>query len=72
MTQKRLAYTYDTKHGELLDEVVFRHYGHHKALNLVLNANPGLAKLGPSLPLGTKVILPPEPVAEKTFITLWG
>lgn len=66
-----LTYTYTTKLDEMLDEIVFAHYGSHEPLKLVMEANPGIAKHGARLPLGLDVILPPEPVSEKKYISLW-
>lgn len=68
---KVLTYTYTSKPGEMLDEIVVRHYESASPLNLVLEANPGLAKMGPTLPGGIEITLPPLPVAEKKLITLW-
>ncbi|MGL5589070.1 MAG: tail protein X [Aeromonas veronii] len=72
MSGKTLTYEYPTKSGEMLDEIVFRHYGKHAPLSLVLEANPGLAKRGPVLPEGIIIVLPSLPVAEKKYISLWG
>lgn len=69
---KGLTYKYTSKVGEMLDDIVFRHYGNHSPLQVVLNANPGLAKMGPSLPTGTTILLPPVVEPEKKYITLWG
>lgn len=45
--------------GDVLDGVVWRHYGRIPgAVEQVLAANPGLAALGPVLPPGTRVELP--------------
>lgn len=64
--------TYTALHGEMLDEIVYRHYGTHDCLRLVLDANPNIAKLGPVLPDETVINLPPKPVATKQTIKLWG
>lgn len=69
---KKLTYLYETKPSEILDEIVFRHYGNHQPLQLVLNANPGLAKRGPILPEGLTITLPPVVEEAKKYITLWG
>ncbi|MGL4869870.1 MAG: tail protein X [Aeromonas veronii] len=64
---------YTARDGDVLDEVVYRHYqGREDALAHVLNANPGLARLGPYLPLGHQITLPELPTAEKKRITLWS
>lgn len=54
------AASYRTKDGEILDEIVWRHYGNQVAgaLETVLEANPGLADKGPVLPIATLVQLP--------------
>lgn len=69
---KQLTYVYTTKVGELLDEIVFIHYGSHDPLQMVMEANAGIAKYGPVLPQGIEVTLPPEPVTEKKYISLWS
>ncbi|MGL5286168.1 MAG: tail protein X [Aeromonas sp.] len=63
---------YETMHREMLDEIVYRHYGNHQPMQLVLEANPGLARLGPVLPDGLIINLPPKPVEQKQTIKLWG
>ncbi|MGL4507395.1 MAG: tail protein X [Aeromonas sobria] len=69
---KTLTYIYTTKVAELLDEIVFLHYGNHEPLQMVLEANPGIASHGATLPQGIEVTLPPEPITEKQYISLWG
>ncbi|AWH15336.1 hypothetical protein [Aeromonas phage 14AhydR10PP] len=69
---KRLTYIYTTKVGELLDEIVHIHYGSHEHLQMVMNANPGISEHGPTLPQGIDVTLPPEPVSETKYISLWS
>lgn len=72
MSLKLNTYNYTTRRGEMLDEIVFRHYDSHAPMLDVLNANPNIAKLGPVLPSGLTIVLPPQKVDEKKFITLWG
>lgn len=59
--------------GDTLDAICARYYGRTEgAVEVVLNANPGLAELGAILPHGTAVELPDvqsSPVAET--INLW-
>lgn len=69
---KQLTYLYTTKVGEMLDEIVFAHYGTHEPLQMVLEANRGIARHGATLPQGIEVTLPPEPVSEKQYISLWS
>lgn len=69
---KTLTYIYTTKVGELLDEIVFLHYGSHAPLKMVLEANKGIARYGATLPRGINITLPPEPVSKKQYISLWS
>lgn len=49
-----------TQDGDMVDEIAHRHYGTHEGTTAaVLDANPGLAALGPVLPAGVTIILPP-------------
>lgn len=68
------AMTYRTGRAELLDAVCFAHYGNRpKAVEAVLDANPGLARHGPVLPEGLDITLPDlGPAAEAPRVTLWG
>ena len=46
--------TYRTREGDVIDAVCRRHYGREAgAVEAVLEANPGLAEIGPVLPPGT-------------------
>lgn len=60
--------------GDTLDAICHRHYGRTAAVTeAVLQANPGIAELGPVLPHGTLVELPdmaPRP-QNKNMIQLW-
>lgn len=55
-----MAQRYKTRDGDTLDWIVWRHYGTTggRALELVLEANPGLADHGPVLPAGLDILLP--------------
>ena len=57
----------------MLDAICYEHYNAQPgATEAVLNANPGLAKLGALLPLGVKINLPILPVTSSTgTISLW-
>lgn len=60
--------------GDTLDALCWRHYGRTAGVvELALEANPGLADLGPVLPMGTLVTLPPAPPAreDRRIIQLW-
>ena len=66
--------TYTTKQGEVVDLVCHRHYGRtREVIEAVLAANPGLAALGPVLPLGTQITLPDiaERSRRKPLTSLW-
>lgn len=54
-----MAAQYRTKDGDTVDLICWHIYGATSGIvEQVLNANPGLATLGPVLPLGTLVTLP--------------
>lgn len=60
--------------GDTIDAICWRIYGKTKGMNeLVLNANPGLASLGPVLPVGHEIELPdaPSQSVSKQVIQLW-
>lgn len=59
--------------GDTLDAIVWRHYGRTRSLvEIVLEANPGLAEHGPILPAGTNVRLPSAPAQPlNAAVNLW-
>lgn len=60
--------------GDTLDALIWRERGlGPDDLPTVLAANPGLARLGPVLPVGTSVILPDAPPANRLrdVVQLW-
>jgi phage tail protein X len=59
--------------GLTVDDVCQIHYGRTaEVTELVLDANYGLASLGPVLPVGIEIILPELPrQTVKTIIRLW-
>ncbi|SON55542.1 Phage Tail Protein X [Hartmannibacter diazotrophicus] len=59
------------REGRTLDGVLFAEYGvdGRKVLAETLAANPGLAALGPILPLGTVVTIPDLPAQDKAAAT---
>ncbi len=66
---------YHSKDGDVLDEIVFAHYGNtaNGQVEAVLSANPGLAALGATMNAGVEVFLPDlsnETPAETD--QLWG
>ncbi|MGR3435742.1 MAG: tail protein X [Shimia sp.] len=59
--------------GEMVDRIAFDHYGDEAMAAAIYDANPGLAVLGPRLPIDTIVELPEKemaPIARP--IRLWG
>lgn len=59
--------------GDTVDRICYRYYGRTAGVTeAVLKANPGLAKLGPILPMGTRVKMPAvEAKPTKQTIALW-
>jgi phage tail protein X len=60
--------------GDTLDTICWRHYGRTAGVvEQVLEANPGLADLGPTLPHGTPVNLPAAPAQaeQRQMVNLW-
>lgn len=65
--------SYQTRDGDMLDAICYRHYGRTTGtVEAVLEANPGLAALGPVFAAGVVITLPdiPDPEPE-TGIRLW-
>jgi phage tail protein X len=62
--------------GDTLDELLWRERGlGADAIDAVLAANPGLADLGPILPIGTPVIIPTIATAAvqvREIVQLWS
>ncbi|WP_372069793.1 tail protein X (plasmid) [Tistrella mobilis] len=64
---------YRTSDGDVLDLVCWRHYGRVDVVESVLEANTGLADLGPVYSAGVSIALPdlaPEPVVQDV-VRLW-
>ena len=61
--------------GDTVDAICWRHYGRTAGMTEeVYAANPGLAALGPLLPLGTQIELPDlptRPAATRQLVNLW-
>lgn len=59
--------------GDSLDALCQRHLGSTAMVEAVLDANPGLAALGPILPMGSRVTLPDTAAArtDSSIIQLW-
>ncbi len=67
--------TYSTRQGDVVDDIVYRHYGalNPAMLRLVFEANSGLADRGAVLPAGVVIALPEiqQPAATTTTVSLW-
>lgn len=58
--------------GDTVDLVADREYGTTDMVTAILAANPGLARLGAILPIGTPINLPPaQQRAVAPAVTLW-
>lgn len=60
--------------GDTLDQLCQRHLGRTGGVvEAALEANPGLAALGPVLPMGTPVTLPDQAsaAAQTSLLQLW-
>lgn len=60
--------------GDTIDTLCWRHLGTTDTVESILERNPGLAALGPILPIGTPVTLPDADTLAtpaKTIIQLW-
>ena len=65
---------YRTRDGDMVDAICRRYYGIESGtVEVVLEANPGLADYGAVLPAGILVELPELPPSRKTIPTvkLW-
>lgn len=66
---------YRSKSGDSVDRIVWQVYGRQNDLivETVLQANPGLADYGPTLPEGVRVALPEIADEQDTAsVRLWG
>lgn len=68
-----VATLYRTRDGDMLDAICWLHYGRQSgAVEAVLEANPGLADLGPVYSTGTLITLPDlAPPAPVPLVRLW-
>lgn len=60
--------------GDSVDSLCYRNLGSSAVVEQVLATNPGVAALGPVLPVGTVVVIPdsaPAPGGQKATINLW-
>lgn len=65
---------YKTQQNDTVDYVAFRYYGtlDGRTTEQVLEANPGLADLGPLLPMGLTINLPDIlPSTTANQVSLW-
>lgn len=67
--------TYKTRDGDVVDDIVFRHYGalNPATLRAVFEANPGLAEQPVVLPHGITITLPDivQPAQADSGVALW-
>lgn len=64
---------YRTIEGDMLDAICKAELGTEAHVPAVLDANPGLAALGPVYPAGIQIMLPDLPTAAtRPAIRLWG
>ena len=66
--------TVRTQQGDTVDQLCLRHLGQTAGVTEATYAlNPGLAALGPTLPLGLRVRLPDPPTAPTAshIVQLW-
>ena len=62
-----------SRDGDVLDDLVWRHYGRSDLLAAVLKANPALARLPPVLQAGLVIDLPDLPLPlDAPVIRLWS
>lgn len=69
-----MSRTVRSQQGDTLDRICYRAYGHTAGITeAVLEANPGLADLGPVLPSATVITLPDIATASTstTTVQLW-
>ena len=62
-----------TRDGDMLDDIVWRHYGRQDVVPAVLETNQDLSLQGPVLPAGMILVLLDVPVpADAPVIRLWS
>ena len=62
-----------THDGDVLDDLVWQHYGRSDVLAAVLEANPHLALMPPVLSAGLLIELPDLPLpVEASVIRMWS
>lgn len=66
---------YRAQANEMVDEICHLYYGRTQVtVEAVYEENPGLAELGPRLPVGTLIELPdvPEDSTKARYAELWN
>lgn len=67
-----MATTCRTSDGDLLDTICHSFYGHlSRSVELVLDANPGLADEPQPFRDGVLIVLPDLPAATEEIVMLW-
>lgn len=65
--------TYVTQDGDMADLIMFRRFGDSSQTAALLDANPGLAEVGPGLPAGIILRIPVQVQADRAQSTrLWS
>ena len=65
---------YITSHADTADYIAWKHYGTQdgQVVEQLVEANPGLADLGPVLPAGILLTLPDvQPATSAQVVRLW-
>ena len=65
---------YRTNQGDMLDAICLAELGSEAHVTAVLDANPGLAELGPIYPQGVEITLPviSTSTVKTGEVRLWG
>lgn len=69
-----MSQTYRTSDGDTADYIAWKCYGTQdgKVVEQMIDANPGLADYGPTLPAGLLLTIPDiAPEAGETAVKLW-
>ncbi|WP_456295285.1 tail protein X [Vibrio sp. AK197] len=67
-----MAIIYQTRDGDVLDDICWRYYERVNVVIDVLNANPGIVEYGAVLPKGLKLVLPEiSKASDEEIISLW-
>lgn len=69
-----MSATYTSRDGDTVDYVCYKYYGTTASLQTetVLAANPGLAALGPVLPMGVVIALPDITPQPQDIVRIFG